>query len=308
MSGRSLRRKIRKHPAVATARRYSVYLFSRCACAVVQRLPWPAVVGIGRFFGWLAWTLRLWQARTLENLRLAFGGTKPEEDLRRIARRVYENFGITSFEFPMIATMSDEEFWRVCLYDPADIQHMRDMLKGGKGVIFASAHMADWEMLAEFGARHGFDMSILFKPNTNPYMDRIWRGLRGHNRLIDITRELPVVLRRLRENKVICLLFDENARDAGIELPFFGRPVSTYKGPAYFALRSGCPILCVYFVRQDDQRLRYIIERTIYPVRKGTLEEDIARIMREMNQSLEVMLRKYPEQWYWFYKRWRDVK
>ncbi len=305
MSEQSLLRRIRKHPVITKVRRYCVYLFSLASCIVMERLPWPAVVRVGRFFGWLAWTSGVWRKRTLANLRLALGGEKSEAELLRIARRVYENFGITSFEFLMLPTLTDEEFWRVCAYDQADIAHMHNMLARGKGVIFASAHMANWEMLAEFGARHGFDMSILYKPNSNPYMDRIWRRLRGHNHLIDITRDLSTVVHRLRHNRVICLLFDENARDAGIELPFFGRPVSTYKGPAYFSLRSGCPILCLYFVREADNRLRYVIERTIYPERKGTLEEDIERIMREMNQSLEIMLRKHPDQWYWFYKRWR---
>ena len=307
MSGQSLLRKIRKHPVVTTVRHYCVYLLSLASCMVVKHLSWPMVVRIGRVFGWLAWTSGVWRNRTMENLRRAFGGEKTDAELLRIARRVYENFGITSFEFPMLPAMTDEEFWRVCFYDQADIDHMRNMLAKGKGVIFASAHMANWEMLAEFGARHGFDMSILYKPNSNPYMARIWHRLRGHNQLIDITRDLSTVVRRLRDNRVICLLFDENARSAGIELPFFGRPVSTYKGPAYFSLRSGCPILCLYFVRQSDNRLRYVIERTIWPERKGTLEEDIARIMREMNQSLEIMLRKHPEQWYWFYKRWRSA-
>lgn len=301
-------RKIRKHPVVTTVRHYCVYLLSLASCVLVRHLSWPAVVGLGRCFGWLVWASGIWRKRTLDNLRLAFGGEKTEAELRRIARGVYDNFGITALEFPMLPTMTDAEFWRVCLYDQADIDHMRHLLAGGKGVIFASAHMANWEMLAEFGARHGFDMSILYKPNSNPYMDRIWRRLRGHNQLIDITRDLSTVVRRLRANRVISLLFDENARESGIELPFFGRPASTYKGPAYFALRAGCPIMCPYFVRQPDNRLRYVIERTIYPERKGTLEEDIERIMRELNQSLETMLRKHPEQWYWFYKRWRTPK
>jgi len=306
MSERSLLKRIKKNPAITWARRYIVYLFSITSCVIVRHLSWPAIVRIGRFFGWLGFrVLRAERRRTLENLRLAFGHEKSEAELLQIARRVYTNFGITSFEFPRMPTMSDKEFWDICLYDEKVTDHVKSLLQKGKGMIFASAHMGDWEMLAEFGARHGMDMSILYKPNTNPYVNKIWLGLRDHNRLIDITKDLSVVVRRLRENKVICLLFDENARDAGIEIPFFGRPAPTFKGPAFFALRAGCPIICLYFVRENDYRLRFIVERIIWPERKGTLEEDIVRIMQEMNQSLETMLRKYPDQWYWFYKRWR---
>jgi KDO2-lipid IV(A) lauroyltransferase len=308
MSERSLPNTIRKNPAVRKARRYLVYLFSLTGCFVARHLSWPSLVKIGRFFGRFAFRTVKWQRkRTMENLGRVFAGEKQEEELLRIAERVYENFGITSFEFPKMAAMTDAEFWNVCLYEPEQIDYLRSLLKKGKGIIFASAHMGDWEMLAEFGARLGFDMSVLYKPNSNPYINKIWLGLRRHNRLIDITRDLSAVVRRLRENKVISLLFDENARNAGIEIPFFGRPVSTYKGPAFFSLRSGCPIVCLYFVRQDDGRLRFIIERTIWPERKGPLDEDIVRIMQEMNLSLELTLRKHPEQWYWFYKRWRTT-
>lgn len=298
-------KKIKKNKYVAGVRRYLLYLILLVFCVVVKTLPWRMIVSMGRSLGRFAFRhVRYGRRLTIDNLTRVFGDEKTPGEILKIAEKVYENMGITALEFPKMSLMSDREFFRTVDYDEGDIRYLRSLLEKKRGAIFASAHMGNWEMLAGFGGRLGFTMSILYKPSTNPYLNRIWFSLRKRNRLIDITRNLPLVTKRLRENEVVCILFDENARSRGIKLPFLGHPASTYKGPAFFALRTGCPIVCAYFIRQASGKHRLIVERTIEPVRTGNLEEDIITVMTEMNRSLEKMIRKYPEQWNWIYKRW----
>ena len=47
-----------------------------------------------------------------------------------------------------------------------------------------------------------------------------------------------------------------------------------------------------------EERIRFLAA-----IDKG-LEEDIVSILMELNESLETMIRKYPDQWNWIYKRW----
>lgn len=298
-------KRIKKHPVVTQCRRYLVYIVAIGFYRVVRYIPWKGIVFWGRWLGRFAfYWIRYGRKLTVDNLTRVFGEELTEREILRIAERVYENMGITALEFPKMATMSDQEFFRTIEYNEKDFKVVQGLLAGKKGAIFASAHMGNWEMLANLGRRVGFKMSILYKPSTNPYLNRIWYELRNGNRLININTSLPLVNKRLRANEVVCILFDENARSRGIKLQFLGRPASTYKGPAYFALRAGCPIVCAYLIRQPNGIHKCILERIIEPVRTGKLSDDIVRIMTEMNRSLENMVRRFPEQWNWVYKRW----
>ncbi len=299
-------KRIKKNKTVTDIRRYLVYIVSVTSCFIVRILPWKVVVKAGKALGLFAfYIVRYAKKRSTDNLTRVFGEERSAGEIRLIAKNVYKNMGITSLEFAKMPHMTDDEFFAATDYKKEQIDYLWELLNHKKGVIFASAHMGNWEMLAEFGSRLGFNMSILFKPSTNPYLNKIWFGLRGNNKLIDISKDLSSVVRRLRANEVICLLFDENARKRGIMLDFFGKPASTYKGPAYFALKTGCPVVCLYFVRKkEDAKHKFIIERTIWPKRTGNLEKDMLDILRQMNESLEQVIRQYPEQWNWIYKRW----
>ncbi len=298
-------KRIKKSRPVAWLRRYLAYLAARVYFRLAGRLSHRRVIRWGRALGRFAFRrIGYGRSLTLENLTRVFGGEMSAEEIEAVAERVYENLGITALEFPRLPHLGDREFLRSVDYQPEQIDYLHSILGEGQGALFASAHLGNWEMLADFGARLGLKMSVLYKPSTNPYFNRLWTELRSRNRLIDITSNLSPVSRRLRAGEGICLLFDENARSRGIRIPFFGRPASTYRGPAFFALRTGAPIICLYFIRQPSGRHRFIIERTIRPRRSGDLEAELKEIMTEMNSSLEKMIRRYPDQWNWVYKRW----
>jgi len=296
---------IKKNRYVTRIRRYLVYLTSLGIFFLARHLARGQIVSWGRGLGRFAFRrIKYGRKLALDNLTRVFGDEMTEDEIVRIAESVYENMAVTALEFPSMTLMTDSDFFELVDYNPEDIVLLQELLESGKGSIYAGAHMGNWEMLADFGARLGLTMSVLYKPSTNPYLNKLWLKMRGRNKLIDINENLTQVTKRLKENECICLLFDENARSRGVKIPFFGRLASTYQGPAYFALRTGAPIVCVYFIRQKDFRHRFIIERVIRPERKGKLEEDISSILMKMNESLEKMIRKYPDQWNWVYKRW----
>ena len=303
-----LLKKIKKSRLISPVRRYLGYLLVRTAAGIVGRLSWKTIVRFGRRLGKSVFTLiPCGRKRTLDNLEMVFGEEKSKNEIRKIARGVYENTAVTALEFFKTPRFGDREFLEKVIYTPDQVKLLEDLLGEGNGSIYASAHLGNWEMLAGFGARLGLPMSVLYKPTTNPYINGFLLKMRSANRLININTDLSVVIKRLRANECVSLLFDENARGRGIRLPFFGREVSTYRGPAYFSLRARAPVVCIYFIREEDGRQRFIIDRILRPKRKGKLEDDIRKMMEEMNASLEKTIRRYPDQWNWMYKRWSDI-
>ena len=62
----------------------------------------------------------------------------------------------------------------------------------------------------------------------------------------DVSR---IVLRALRDNRIVCLLSDRDLTGDGVEVEFFGERTTLPAGPATLALRTGAALLpvAVYF-------------------------------------------------------------
>ena len=112
--------------------------------------------------------------------------------------------------------------------------------------------------------------------------------------------------RLLRKNGVIGIVGDQDARKAGVFVPFFGRPASTHRGPAVFALKLGAPVFACVARRLPGPGVRYEVSGQRVPVvRTGDAEADIQALTAELARRLEGEIRKAPEQYFWFHRRWK---
>ena len=109
-------------------------------------------------------------------------------------------------------------------------------------------------------------------------------------------------LARLKDNQVIVMALDLDARREGIFVDFFGKPASTYIGPLTLARRTGAVLLPAFLIRQPDRSYRLIIHP---PLSSPASSRDYTRVLEEYNRLLESYIRRYPEQYSWIYKRWK---
>jgi KDO2-lipid IV(A) lauroyltransferase len=103
----------------------------------------------------------------------------------------------------------------------------------------------------------------------------------------------------------VALLADQDARRSGIFVNFFGTPASTFQGPAQFAYRAGCPIVCCYIVRRKDETHTAVFFPPIYPRADGERDAEIRRLTEEHTKILEGYVSRYPDHYFWAHKRWR---
>ena len=112
------------------------------------------------------------------------------------------------------------------------------------------------------------------------------------------------MVRSLQEGRSIGIVGDQDARKAGVFVPFFGIPSSTYRGPAMFALKFGAPIFASIARRLPDGRYR-VEARQVEATPTGDVEEDVRRVTAELAAHLEAEIRKDPGQYFWFHRRWK---
>jgi KDO2-lipid IV(A) lauroyltransferase len=113
-------------------------------------------------------------------------------------------------------------------------------------------------------------------------------------------------LRALNQNYGLAFLCDQDARSHGEFIPFFGKPASTYKGPAILHLRTKSPIIPCYTYRDENNIHHCVFEPPLEITRGDDYDENVRRIMRMVNERIETWAKKHPEQYFWFHKRWKS--
>jgi KDO2-lipid IV(A) lauroyltransferase len=104
------------------------------------------------------------------------------------------------------------------------------------------------------------------------------------------------------------MLGDQQAHRGGILLPFFGRPASTSRGAALFALRAGVPVFVAFCLREVGTTPAYSV--TFAPLsvtRSGGTDADVVALLSLYGAALEEAIRAAPEQYFWHHRRWKDA-
>jgi KDO2-lipid IV(A) lauroyltransferase len=182
-------------------------------------------------------------------------------------------------------------------------EHYLEAKQRGKGVLFATAHLGNWELSAYAHALLTEPMNVVVRPLDNPRIDNLVetrRALSGNTLLSkrDFARSL---LHALRANQPVGVLVDQNsAPENAAFLPFFNQPASTNLSFARIAARSGAAVIPGFALWSDAER-RYILR--FYPIVEMT--GDAVEDTRRVQASLEAAIREYPDQWLWIHRRWK---
>ena len=182
-------------------------------------------------------------------------------------------------------------------------EHYEAAMARGKGLLFATAHLGNWELSAFSHALMAAPMNVVVRPLDNPIIDGVVeerRSLSG-NTLLSKRDFARSILQALRKNQAVGILMDQNtAADNGAFVPFFGKLACTNTTFAKLAARSGAAVIPGFAVWNATER-RYVLK--FYPAVEitGDETEDTARIAA----SIERAIRAYPDQWLWIHRRWK---
>ena len=100
---------------------------------------------------------------------------------------------------------------------------------------------------------------------------------------------------------------DQHAsKKQGVVVDFLGRPASTHTSPARLHLTTGVPMLVGAFIREAPFRYRVFAGEPLTVTRTGDRERDTVATVAEINRQLGEIIRRYPEQYLWAHRRWRE--
>lgn len=183
------------------------------------------------------------------------------------------------------------------------MEHYHEAIRAGHGVLFATAHLGNWELSAFSHALLETPMSVVVRPLDNPWIDRLVERRRtiSGNHLIGKRDFARAMMKALSANQAVGILIDQNASsDNGIFVNFFGLPACAAAGFARIAAHSGAAAIPGFALWSENEG-RYVLR--FYP--PVVMTGDAARDTQALQTQLEEVIREHPDQWLWIHRRWK---
>jgi KDO2-lipid IV(A) lauroyltransferase len=291
-------------------KRTARYVVLRLGLAVVAGLPLDVAADFGRVLGTLAFRLLGKQRRlALEGLAQAFPDMAESERVS-LARACFRHLGRAAFELACVRQL-ERDAERYLEWPAADRAMLEAAAAEGRGVLFVTGHVGNWELLARTVARSKIvPCSTIAKETTDARTTALLERFRGSAGLRNVWRgsdgAARAMLRALRGGELLGLLIDQDTRVQSVFVPFFGALASTPRAAADLALRTGAVVVTGYCHRVGEEtRYRVSLKRLELPAPSGDREADTVAWTAAMTADIERAIREAPAQWVWMHRRWK---
>ena len=103
-----------------------------------------------------------------------------------------------------------------------------------------------------------------------------------------------------KDNHSTALMIDQRVSE-GIKCNFFNQKAFTTTIPAQFVKKFGAKIIPVYIERIDN----FNFKLKFYNSLEFSKNDSVEKITENLNEILEKMILKNPDQWIWTHNRWK---
>lgn len=285
------------------------YAIFRVAFAVFATIPLTVALRVGAWLGDVFYLLDVRDRRiALFNLGLALP-EKTVAEHRRILRVSCRNLGRLAAEFCHLPQLNVEKLSELVTFADRGAWERAIARAADHGTVILTGHFGNWELLAYAHGLLGHPVTLVHRAMRNKIFDQTINEVRvaAGTRTIRKKAAAKEALRTLKQHGLLAIPADQNqVFSYGVFVDFFGVPACTTPGPARLAMLTGAPIYPAFLVREGETgRHRIEVFPEVEMVSTGDREADIVTNTQRCTAVIEDMIRRYPEQWIWFHKRWK---
>ncbi len=269
---------------------------------LLGRMPKPYLPFLAEILAWILFYLARKDGRRIRsNIKRTYSQSSESLFSKSMVRQVIRHQVFMTLE--LIHEISKPKSISFC--GEGDYKRLVDNYTDqGKGLIIVTGHIGCWELVAHAGANISGSFNALAKPAGADFVTSFLESMR--NRLgIQVLWTNKASLGRdmlgaLKKNELLGFVMDQKPDlRIGHHVSFLGQKTLFVSGPARVALKSQVPILAVYCIRLGSFRYRLVCDEILYNESIG--EEGLTQVLAD---SIGKMVKTYPEQWLWNYKRW----
>ena len=216
----------------------------------IGRVPPATLDTLGRGIGRIAYMVDIRHRRiVLQNLAFIY----PQWDLRRlrrIARRIFQHFGVVLLEILQAPFLDPEAL--ASRVHVEGVEQLAALMDNPRGCLLYSAHLGNWELgFLALSARLNRPVTTVAKPIKLQIAHAWLTALRARfgNRVVFKDGALPFMIRALRKGETVALLIDQGVRrKEAVEVLFFRKALLGNAGRRFDGIAlpgaGGPPFLC----------------------------------------------------------------
>jgi len=231
------------------------------------------------------------------NLNIAFPD-KNKDELSIVLKNTYKHYTILIIEFLRQRNINLNKI-------KIDMdEETKELLLSENGQILMTAHIGNWEMMIPILSQFK-KIAVVVKIQKNSGGDKFIQNNRqfGNTTLIPMRDSRKKMMQSLLDGKMLCLASDQNAGDRGTKISFFGKETSIPKGAAYFHYKTNCPIVVGFCILKEDYSYEFKL-RPLNVIDNNDIKNICIDVNTKYSLLLEEEVKKYPEQYFWFHKKW----
>lgn len=281
------------------------YAALRGLMAVLGAMPYRVALAFGWLVACLLWIARRDRVRVaLSRIRSVLGRDTSPRAARRIAWISLRNTVFNAIE--MARAPEADVAWVRSISNCGDsLPVVRE--HGRQGMIIAVPHMGNWELAGVACRLFDIRMISIAATQRNPLFNRYLNRLRSGPGAEIVERgsaAMRTVARKLRSGMAMAILPDVRVRDEGMPMPFLGGTANIGKGMALFARLAAVPIVPCVVTRQGWARHHIEVFEPVRADMTADRDSDLRRMTGQVLDIIERNIRRSPEQWFWYNKRW----
>jgi len=243
---------------------------------------------------------------TKQNIKNAFVAIDIKKETE-IINNMWSNIGRTFAEYIFLKDfrLNKTNFDHIKI---KGTNYLEEIKKNNETVVFFSAHLANFELMAMELDKFGIKCAAIYRPLNNFLLNPLMEYLRMKyicpTQIPKGRMGMREIIGRVKDGYSIALMVDQRVSE-GPRVLFFNKPAHTTTIPAQLALKYNCKLVPIFLERKEGTNFEMTIHEPYKIEKTGNDQGDTKSITLKINNIIEKMIIKNPTQWIWSHNRWK---
>ncbi|MEH0157825.1 lysophospholipid acyltransferase family protein [Limibacter armeniacum] len=285
-----------------------LYVVIKAMIDMICFMPRKSMIRLGGAIGKLVYAVMSGEReKTIRNLTIAYGNEKSPEEIKKMAKKVWENIGKNAIDIIRYRNIQNlEDYKKIVKIE--GVENLEAAYNSGKGVVGLVPHLGAFEMVGTMPFEMGYTVTIVGAALKDPRMNQLLVGnrtLRGA-KYVERGQSTIKLVKALKSGEIVFLLIDQDTQKVqNVFVDFYGKKAATPIGATMLAQRTGALVLPMAIRRMEDDTHLLTIKPAVELKTTGDQEKDMVNNTQILSNYLEDFIREAPEQWVWMHERWK---
>tara|TARA_B100001248_G_scaffold8183_1_gene5568 strand:+ start:5706 stop:6563 length:858 start_codon:yes stop_codon:yes gene_type:complete len=219
---------------------------------------------------------------------------------KEITRNMWKNYGKTFIEYAFLNYFRKENSHIIIKNENKLLQ----IFNTKRPVIFVSGHFANYELMSMEITKRKIPLATIYRPLNNiflnPFMEYLRKKYICETQIKKGISGVRNAISYIKKNYSIALMIDQRVSE-GEKINFFEKPALTTTLPAQLSIKFNIDIVPIYIKRDYENNFIMELEENINPKNF----KDKIDLTKKLNNVLEKMIKRNPNQWIWTHNRWK---